>query len=796
MRSARAKVRRMAVAVAAFSAGMGGAGTVIAQPNVLEEIVVTAQFREQSLQDVPVSVSAISGDKLFESGIDRIEDLQAYVPNLTMSETGIGTNIYIRGIGSGINQGFEQSVGMYVDGVYYGRAQLSRAPFLDLERVEVLRGPQNILYGKNSIAGALNISTRRPGDEFEGMVSVLHEPKHNEQVYDLVLSGPVTETLGARFAFRKRNMDGYIRNLTLGQDEPRRDERTGRLILDWRPSEDVDVMLKYERSTFDVKGRQIEIINDEPSTNPLLGGLNYSEILVNSFGQDPSVLNNRQDFRRSSNGDRSDNDVENVTLNVNVALGDHTLTFISGYLNYDYDEHCDCDFTGANLFTLRSQENFKQFSQEIRLVSPAGQTFEYITGAYFQRSDLDFRDNFVVPTGSVIPPVVGNVVDSDPGIPISGAAAAAAFANLAVPRWFEQDTRLWSVFGQVTWNVTDQFRVSGGVRYSDEKKNGSRELVFTGMDGSPLDALNLQILDALMPGLFAVQQHELRDSRRKKKFSPQLGVEFDFNEDVLLYASFTEGHKSGGFDARSNSAPASVLAGSFEYDDEKARNFEIGAKTRLLGGRAELNVAAFYTEYKDLQVSIYDGVFGFNVGNAAEAEAYGVEIDGRFRVNSYLTLVGSLAWLDFEFKDYPNGQCVQGQTPDAPDGVNCNYKGKTNQYVADWSGNISALFQAPLSENIEFRGNIDLIYTDDYHPSQNLDNRVRQDGYTRVNARLAIAGMNSGWELALVGRNLTNEKIVSYASDTPLAHRLFDTVSHYGMIERDRSIALQGIYRW
>jgi iron complex outermembrane receptor protein len=187
---------------------------------VLEEVIVTAQFREQSLQDVPVSVSALSGEKMMEAGLNKIQDLQAYVPNLTMSENGIGTAIYIRGIGSGINQGFEQSVGMYVDGIYYGRAQLARAPFLDLARVEVLRGPQNILYGKNSIAGAISIITAKPSDEFEGMVAVVYEPKYDEQVFDITLSGPLSDTVGYRFSARKREFSGYIENLTLGRDEP------------------------------------------------------------------------------------------------------------------------------------------------------------------------------------------------------------------------------------------------------------------------------------------------------------------------------------------------------------------------------------------------------------------------------------------------------------------------------------------------------------------------------------------------------------------------------------------------
>ena len=184
---------------------------------VLEEVLVTAQLREQSVQDVPVSVSAVSGEKLLSAGINKIEDLQAYIPNLTMTETGIGTSLYIRGIGSGVNQGFEQSVGMYVDGIYYGRAQLARAPFLDLARVEVLRGPQNILYGKNSVAGAISIVTQRPTQEFEGSVRALYEPEFDERVLDLTLSGPISDVLAYRFTGRVREYGGFIENLTLAQ---------------------------------------------------------------------------------------------------------------------------------------------------------------------------------------------------------------------------------------------------------------------------------------------------------------------------------------------------------------------------------------------------------------------------------------------------------------------------------------------------------------------------------------------------------------------------------------------------
>lgn len=767
---------------------------------VLEEIVVTARFRAEKLQDVPVSVSAMGGEKLLDAGIAKISDLQSYVPNFTMSETGIGTNIYIRGIGSGINQGFEQSVGMYVDGIYYGRAQLSRAPFLDLQRVEVLRGPQNILYGKNSVAGAVSMITAKPGDEFEGLVSASYEPDHGEQVYDLVLSGPLSDQFGARFAYRNRSMDGWVKNLTLDRDEPELDEQTARLILDWQPTEAINVALKYEHSDFDSTGRNIEIINDQPAVGGRYAGQTYAQILTGRFAQNPTASNNRLDYKRSSTGDFSDNKTDNVTLSVDVALGDYTLTSITGWLSYEYDELCDCDFTGASLFTLRSQEEYDQFSQEFRFTSPVGQTIEYIAGAYFQTSELDFNDRFVVPPDSAVPAIIAEIAG-----PAIGPVAQGILTNLGAPRTFSQDTDLWSVFAQLTWNVTDALCFTFGGRYSSEDKDGARRLTFVdNITGAP-------ITNPLAPLIFAnvlrAEAHDLKDSRSESNFAPLLIAEYDLTDNVMVYVSATRGFKSGGYDARSNADPGGpeyrtptggiiVLDGAFEYDEEEATGYELGVKGVFAGGAAELNAAYFYTEYDDLQVSIFDGVLGFNVGNAAQAVSQGVELDGRWLVTEGLVLTGALAWLDFEFKDFPNGQCIQGQAPTTPGTVNCNYKGKTNQYVAEWSGTLSADYTLALTDALDLRATLDLIYSDDYSPAQNLDPRIQQDSYVKVNARLGLAGDDGQWEVALVGKNLTDEEIVSYGSDVPLAFNFFNTVAHYGLVEEPRTVALQGLYRF
>jgi outer membrane receptor protein involved in Fe transport len=821
MISSKSILKPMAAAVLLASAAQST--LLSAQELALEEVIVTAQMRAESLQDVSISVTAVSGDKLFEAGIDKIEDLQAYVPNLTMSETGIGTNIYIRGIGSGINQGFEQSTGMYIDGVSYGRAQLSRAPFLDLERVEVLRGPQNILFGKNSIAGALSITTAKPTEEFEGSVSALYEPDHGEEVYDLVLSGPLTDRLGARLAYRNRSMDGYMENLTSGDDEPNRDEETIRLSLAFDVNDDLDLALKLEHSDFDVFGRQIEIVNEEVGTVPgtSFEGITYSQGLFAGFGGDVSLLNNTQDFKRTSNGDSSENTTDAVTLTANYSLGESTLTFITGYLEYDYDEVCDCDFTGANIFSLRSQEEYEQFSQEIRFTSAVGETWEYIGGIFYQTSELEFKDRLSIDSNSILPAALnsGYAAISE-GLPFDLGEPGNEIINTAVPRTFETDTDIYSAFLQATWNIQDDLRLMLGGRYTREEKSGSRQLTYTDGAGNELPfsyGLPQGVggpgwgVDAVFGFNFKVDRHDLKGDRNEDAFAPSVLVEYDVNSDIMVYANISQGSKSGGFDARSNADPAgsppefpaaaSLLGffpnvGTFEYEDEQATSFEAGAKTSLMDGAAELNVAVFYTEYEDLQVSIFDGTLGFNVGNAGDAETYGLELDGRWRITESFTLSGALAFLDFEFTDYPEGQCNFGETPDSPSGLNCDYKGKTNQYVADWSGSLSGDYFTAVGDTLAFRATLDLVFTDDYNPTQTLDPGMDQDGYMKVNARLALLDANDTWEVALVGKNLTDEEVMTYGNQTPLSGGTFDVASRYAFYERPRSVAIQGVYRF
>ncbi|MFQ5549432.1 MAG: TonB-dependent receptor [Woeseia sp.] len=806
-------------------AGLAINGTAVAQDaapeRALEEIIVTAQYREQGLQDVPISVSAVTGDTLVETALQKVEDVQFLVPNFNMTETGISTSVFIRGIGSGINQGFEQSVGYYVDGVHYGRGQQSRMPFLDLARIEVLRGPQSILFGKNSVAGALNITTARPTDEFEGSLFASNEFEDGETIIEGVLSGPFSDRFRARVAGRTRDSDGYIFNATLGRDEPGREDWTARATLEFDVTDTFTATVKAEINEFDVEGRHVEVINEQPSLFPVpppagFGGLTWSQILVGVFGQDPSVLNNTKDGIRSSNDDFSFNEMETYAVTLDWEIGEFNLQSLSAWQSFEYTEFCDCDFTGANVFGAALQEEYDQFSQEFRLTSPLGDDFDYILGLYFQTSDHEYHDQIIVDPGSMLIPAINSLTGSTAGLLVAGTEAN---------RTALVDNEVISGFAQFNWHVSDVFTVQLGGRFTQDERDGSRTLSILAQGGGPLPpaqgpgaliysllfgitSTNLATLPVI-PGLPDPQAELARlgtlpvsGTRDKTKFSPDVKFVWDVSDDAMYYASWAQGFKSGSFDFRANNRNFYPdMATSFEFEDEEATNWELGGKWTVGGGAAEINGTVFFTDYEDLQVSLFDGVLGFNVGNAAEAEIVGVELDGRIAAGDYVTISGGIAYLDFEFTDFRNGQCYFGRaaTEDldgdgSPD--TCPYTGFSNQMVSDWQGNVAFDFEYPMTSNLVFSGLLDLFYKGEHHTANTFDPALIQDAYTKVNARIAIGSESGSWELAVLGRNLTDEEVLQFGGDLPLAGSTFFAKGNYAFYAQGRTLSLQGTVRF
>jgi iron complex outermembrane recepter protein len=793
MNSTVSRFVRLAIAVSALPLAATAQEAPV-DDGTLDEVVVTAQKREESLRDVPLSVAAVSGDKLDDAGIIRLEDLEAYVPNLTMSETGIANNIYIRGIGSGLNQGFEQSVSTYMDGIYRGRGHQSRMPFLDLERVEVLRGPQPILFGKNAVAGAVNMIAAQPGRSFEGQLRASYEMETNDVIGNLVLSGPISDTFGARLAVHARNADGYVDNITLDRDEPGRDELAVRVILAFDPTENLSFSWRSEGGKYDTRGRQIEIFGETPITTGALTGLTYSQIVGGPVpalpqGQNATARNNVLDFVRSSNGDSSDMSNFETALTIDYDFGNGlTLTSVTGWSAYELTELCDCDFVGATVFNAGIEEEYGQFSQEFRLASPVDQTLSWIAGVYYQDYHLDEADYLLVPSTSLVMPVLTTAFLQQ-GLCNSLATCsglAGAFSNAANPRQFSQDSTLYSVFAQGTWNINESWKLSAGGRYSSEDKDGSRATQLTrGLGGPNLPPQQVPLFNAVL----GIVPHSVSGERSEDTFSPLVNVQYFFNPESMMYLSWAQGSKSGGFDARSNKPPA--LGGTFEFEDEEATTYELGLKTAI-GTTAEINVAGFFTDYQDLQTSAFDGAIGFNVGNGS-AEVMGVEVEGRWRVTPNFMLSGAAAWLDFEWTNY-FGQCYYGLAPipaGQPNAGNCNYEGFSNQLAPEFTGYVSGDYNWAIGDSLRFGVTADVIYSSDYLQSLTLDPFATQDAYVKLNARLSLGDIDGRWELALVGRNLSEETVVSYAGDTPLANRLFRARSYYGFVDQPRTIAIE-----
>ena len=724
----------------------------------LEEIIVTAQKRAEGLSDVPISISAVSGKQVESYGQTNLEQISSSVPNLKITQTAIANRIAIRGIASGDNKGFEQSVAMFVDGVYYGRDQLSRLPLVDMERVEVLRGPQPTLFGKNAIAGAVNITTRSPTDEFEGSVSGLYEFNHKEFQLTGVLSGPLSDGIEARVVGYHRSMDGYFYNQELDRNEPNVDEYYFRGKLELDRGGPFAAELKLEYADFEMKGQPRDVFGAVGNYNAVFQG--------------PFFVSTDPDFVREDNGYESKNKVFGATLNADLEIGEHTLTSVSSLLDYKTREIVDVDFSGISFLDgTNLREDYRQFSQELRLASPGGEAFNYIAGVYYQHAKLDVQDfTLFNPTFLALGP------------PFS------ALGDTSNDRDYAQKSDLVSAFAQGELSVTDQLRVTAGARFNHEKKSGSRSLAIV---QGPLSTAPAPVVAAVFRAL-NIEAHSISGKISEDSFNPMVNIQYDATDDLMLYASYAKGTKAGGFDIRSNSLPTSTTVakpGAFEFEDESADNFEAGLKYK--GRNVAFNLSVYRTDYKDLQVNIFDGTLNVNVRNAAEARTQGVEADFRAALAPGLTVSGAVAYLDFKFSNFTDGQCYYLQTPGA-NGF-CDYSGKRNALSPKWSGNLNVDYTTPATSDMKVAFNVNADFSSSYIAAANLDPRTHQDGYVKLGARLALAEVDDRWEVALIGRNLTNQRILQTGSSMPLATTITGNAgnAYNGIVDRPRTIAVQ-----
>jgi len=752
----------------------------------LEEVVVTAQKRDESMQDVALSVTAVSGEQIADMNLFNMQALAPYVTNFYEAKTPTFSVITIRGLGSAPNPGFEQSVAMYNDGVYWGRGRQMVAPLFDLHAIEVLKGPQSILFGKNSIAGAVTISSEMPTDELSGYGRVLYGEDEESKI-EAAISGPITDHLKGRLVLYRRDINGWVDNEFSDNSEPKTTDEAYRGLLRFEPVDTLTMTFKYEQATNEIKGSNYQII--QATLLPGIPGT-PDPVPVNMVGQEDR-LNYKSNSGNSAplpDNLKTNIDLTNAFFSIDMDIGENTLTLLSGYSYYKYDPVGDLDFTAYSIIGVNGVEKFDQWSQEIRFASPVGQTIEYMAGAYYQKNTLDIKNNIWLQLSEISPPRL--------------AAFPNAIDGIRVNR-FDQDSETWSAFIHATWNINDRLRTSFGLRYTDETKDLDKSLWVTDYDSNLIDLQNNALLALIWEQGVDVVPYDESRSRHEDDWSPSLTLEYDVTEDTMAYASWTRGFKGGGFD---NNHSNGDNIDDVEYKEETADSYEIGAKMSLLDDRAEVNMAVFHTKYDNLQVSVFNGTTGFLVTNAAAATSQGVEIEGRILLTESLLLRGNAAYLDFEYDEYPNGQCTVAQNADqlvstgSIVGCEQDLKGETTNYAPEWAASVGLQHTAYLPANLQLLSTLDANYRDSTYLSADLDPALKEKANTIINLRVALTDGDS-WEVAVIGQNLTDQHVLSTGEDVPFGNGNFYGVpdyqgSFYGAINRPRSWAVEGVLRF
>lgn len=738
------------MAVSSLASAQGGAS-----PDAevaLDEIVVTAQKRTERLQDVPISVQAVTGEMLQNMGVQNFENFE--VPGVRVSRGGMSDTITVRGIGSGQNLGFEQSAPMYLDGVYYGRARTQRLGFLDIEQIELLKGPQPTFLGKNATAGAINIRTRRPGRELEREVELSYEPETEEVTAFVAASVPLNDRWAIRGAARYRDSEGYLTNTITGRKEPAINDKLARLTLVGDVTESTRVTaIGYYAANLD-KGRNNQSTICEPNFRRDTSSAAQDPCLFDdkkaSFSRTPADIEAaRPDLWRDADGGPFLNDMEayGATLQIDWELANGlSLTSVTGYYQYENYQYIDIDQGVANYGVSTFTENYDQMSQELRLLGPKDTKLQWSVGAYF-----DSNDNDVVSTQSFdarnllpfTPPAVPPQTNRTPAFVVNNTNG------------FLQDVResakSMAAFVDAKYAITETFAVRGGLRYEEVDKDIDYRRCGT-LPYPTCTPVNTLPATAMR-------------SRKDDKLAPSATLEYRPLDDVLLYLSYKKGFKSGGF-SNNDAGP---------FNSEHVTAWEAGAKTRLLDNRMMLNLTVFQGEYDDLQVSSFDPVSNlFTTTNAASAKNKGVEAEVQYAATSRLRFAVNVSYLDAAYDDFRNSPCWAGQValgtgcaPNAQGSQVQNLSGVVTPYAPEWSGTAAVDYTLPVGGSHNLSLGADVFYTGEFATLTDINPRAFQQSYTKVNARIAFGRDDDFWQVALVARNVTDERTAAFKNTIP-----------------------------
>jgi iron complex outermembrane recepter protein len=731
---------------------------------VIEEVMVTAERRESNLQTVPIAVSSFAQDELAAQQVSNIGDLQTLVPNLSV-HVGDANNavVYIRGVGQVDSIAFfEPGVGIYLDDVYLGRAQGAFLDVVDVERIEVLRGPQGSLYGRNTVGGAIKYVSARPTQQLSGNISTTFG-NYNRQDFKASISGPIVgDSLLGRVTVAQLQRDGYSDNLFDGNDDGDQHTQFFRGVLQFDASDNLSVQWAIDYTDSDPDKSRTPA--RETPFNPLVIDPYTFAMTTASFDANKDPFKVDADFNNLEETRTQGSDL-NITWDLSDQL---SLKSISSYRELEYATEVDLDGSSLNAFGIFYYNDQRQISQELQL-SFNGERLSAVSGVYYYSERGDTFDGGVF----------GNFLSA-----LSGTS--------------EFSTDSYAIFSQFDYELDEALTLTFGFRYTEEEKDYERlaeDFNLTVLAGISI-VPGTGAVSYANPSLLSPRSTDLRvgggvgvprpfadpDSEDFENFSPKLGIKYQIDDDTQVYATVSSSFKSGGFNGRVADAQLNP------YDEETLISAEVGYKSQWFDDRIRFNSAVFYNDYDDLQVSSFDGSGGSLIpvfSNAGNAVIQGFEIELTALVTQSLTINANLGYLDAQYKEFfAEADAATNTVVDVSDE-------RELVNAPEWDAFLGANYEMLIGDFGTLSFLTDIAYRSKTYLEVNSSENLAQGGYSVVNAAIMFESINEQWQFILGGKNLSDKEYRTHAFDLSA----FPGVE-LGYYNAPRTYSLSGTYRF
>ncbi|NNM12746.1 MAG: TonB-dependent receptor [Gammaproteobacteria bacterium] len=777
----------------------------------IEEIIVTATKRNETIFDVPVAVTAVSGEDLEQAGVRDITDLQTVAPALTFSQStgGLQSVFAIRGIGTaGNNTGLEQSVGVVIDGVFRGRPGSALNDYIDISQIEVLRGPQGTIFGKNTSAGVINVRTAKPSYEPKVLADLTLGDYGLWHARSSISGGSEDDNVAFSLAGSVQNRDGYIDNLVNGDSLNDRDRWSVRAQMLWEPTDDISLRMIGDISKAEEKccvavpvlygpaSGAIQAVGGSlvPNTPGTLG--DYTGGIANLEAREVYV-NPEQPYIDPL-------DDKGLSAELEWDLGTVTATGIAAFRTFESLPNIDADFTSANIFDSVIGQDLEETSLEVRFASNGDNMLDWLVGGYYFDQHIN-ADNYLG-FGSDTRPYVGFVTPSTAN-PFTGGMTQINVVDLveiltsnapgtffasgqASTDKYAYENGSYAFFGNATWHASDRMDLTAGMRYTKEDKEAWYVIDST----DPFSQLPLNVIAG---GAFAALS-SLQTSPAVDPFyvdfeddnvSIALSASFEVNDQLNTYLRYSEGYKSGGFNLNRNGpntapgtpdrvanyadlvaanpqlTPLQSLQDAVTFQPETVDAIEFGFKSRALDGRLKLDGTFFIQNLENFQANSFNGTV-FTIRNAGELEGKGLELDYSYDFNDNFSTSGGATFQDIEYASFTGASATA--TQNAMGMPTQDLSGAKPNFVSDVILTGSFNYMRPLANNREFMARLGYRYRSDYTTGQDNDSITLQDSYTKWDASIGLLSAEGKWAFELWGRNITDETVSNIVFDTPL----------------------------